>query len=71
MRKPQHWGGYFVDADRPGHVRILLPDLDSVRRVYAALNGRTVAVGIDRVAIRVMNDAIDGQAVPGGHLRRH
>ena len=64
-------GEYFVDADRPGHVRILLPDLDSVRRVYAALNGRTVSVGIDRVAIRVMNDAIDGQAVPGGHLRRH
>jgi len=64
-------GEYFVDADRPGHVRILLPDFDSVRRVYAALNGRTLAVGVDRVAIRVMNDAVDGQAVLGGHLRRH
>ena len=58
-------GEYFVDDDRPGHVRILLPDLDSVRRVYAALNGRTVAVGIDRVAIRVMNDAADAQAARG------
>ena len=63
---------FLADPDgRAGRVRILLPDLESVRRVYAALDGQTVMGGTDRLAIRVQNDAVDGKAVPGGQLRRH
>jgi len=65
-------GEFFADPDgRAGSVKVLLPDLESVRRVYAALDGQTVMAGSDRLAIRVQNDAVGGKAVPGGQLRRH
>ena len=65
-------GDLFADPDgRAGSAKVLLPDLESVRRVYAALDGQTVMAGSDRLAIRVQNDAADGKAVPGGQLRRH
>ena len=64
-------GEFFADPDgRVGCVKVLLPDLDGVRRVYAALDGQSVMVGADRLLVRVSNDAIDGRSVPGGALRR-
>eukprot|EP00959_Pyramimonas_sp_CCMP1952_P020950 441830-Pyramimonas_sp.AAC.1 len=43
----------------PGRVRAFLASLEDVRRVYAALQGQTVKIGIDTVAIEVTSDIVD------------
>ena len=55
---------------RPGTVKILLPDLDSVRKVYTALDGQSVRVGNDVLGVRVANDVLDAGTAPGGAQRR-
>ena len=64
-------GEYYAEpGGRAGSLKVLLGTLEDVRRVYAALDGRTLEAGEDRLIVKVNNDAIDGRAVPGGRLRR-
>jgi len=55
---------------KPGVMKLLLADLEEVRRVRGALHGQTVKVGSDIIAIRVGNDVVDAGPVPGSELRR-
>ena len=64
-------GEYYAEpGGRAGSLKVLLGTLEDARRVYAALDGRTMEAGEDRLIVKVNNDAIDGRAVPGGRLRR-
>jgi hypothetical protein len=53
----------------PGKLRVMLASAEEVRRVYNALDGQTLQVGNDRVGIKVSNDLVDGQRVPGNEQR--
>ena len=58
-------------AARPGMMRILLPDVESVKKVKEALHGQSMKVGMDTVGITVANDLLDARAAPGGRNRRN
>eukprot|EP00959_Pyramimonas_sp_CCMP1952_P156296 3268865-Pyramimonas_sp.AAC.1 len=53
----------------PGRLRFLLPDLDAVRKVRAALQGQSVRVGSDYVGFRNTNDFLEAEGIPGGATR--
>ena len=57
-------------AAPPGRLRLLLQDLEAVRRVRAALHGQTLQVGTDRIGIEIANDYLDSASVPGNGQRR-
>ena len=44
--------------------------MEDVRRARAALRGRTVQVGLDRVGIYVSNDILSAASVMGDNRRR-
>ena len=58
-------------AARPGMMRILLPDVESFKKVKEALHGQSMKVGMDTVGITVANDLLDARAAPGGRNRRN
>ena len=74
-RRAPHTGEYIHLASQdlavpPGRLRVLLPDLEAVRKVRAALHGQTLQVGQDRIGIEVTNDYFDSASVPGNGQRR-
>ena len=54
----------------PGRVRAYLSSPDEVRKMFAALQGQTVKVGLDIIGIEVSNDIIDADNAPGGGRRK-
>lgn len=56
-------------ASPPGRLRLFLPDLESVRKLRAALHGQSVQVGSDLVGFRITNDRLDAEGLPGGATR--
>ena len=55
---------------RPGTMKVLLRDPEEVRKLYNALDGQTVQVGMDLVGVRVANDLMEVLPVPGNENRR-
>ena len=68
--------GEFVHASAldpsmpPGRLQLFLRSAEEVRRVYAALDGRLIQVGTDRIQVKVLNDAMEARGIPGGPGRR-
>ena len=58
------------DAAPPGRVKVMCATMEDVRRAHAALHGRTVQVGLDRVGIYVSNDILSAASVMGDNRRR-
>ena len=58
------------DAAAPaGRMRVLLPGVDEVRRLYAALHGQALLVNGDYIAIAVENDLIRIDTASGNDPR--
>ena len=57
-------------ASPPGRLRIFLPDLESVRKLRAALHGQSVQVGSDLIGFRITNDRLDAEGLPCGASRQ-
>ena len=53
------WAAAQDPSAPPGRVRLLLPDVDAVTRLRAAVHGRAVQIGADLISIEVLNDLID------------
>ena len=67
----EYYAATSVDPDaRPGCVKVVLEDIAGVHKVYDALHGKSVKIGVDIIGVVVTNDVLDGAAVPGGQLRR-
>ena len=54
----------------PGRVRAYLSSMGEVRKLFAALQGQTIKVGLDVVGIEVSSDIIDAENAPGGGRRK-
>ena len=53
-------------AARPGRIRILVPNMEGVRKIDAALRGQHVAVGGQAVSFRVVSDGLDAALLRAG-----
>ena len=54
----------------PGRLRLFHPDMESVRKLRAALHGQSVQVGSDLIGFRITNDRLDAEGLPGGASQR-
>ena len=54
----------------PGRVRAYLSSLDEVRKLFAALQGQAVKVGLDIAGIEITNNILDAEKAPGGGRRK-